>query len=179
MPDFDPGPLSDVSVVRDAHWTLVFVRDLRHPVEKVWSALTDPAQLAQWAPYTADRDLAAVGAARLSMIDGDRPVDLAGLVTEVDPPTLLAYAWGEDVLRWELEPTAGGTRLTLRHTAAGRDPLPKLAAGWHLCLVVADRLLAGDPIPPIRGMDALDYGWSELNEAYGRKLGIPATPPGR
>lgn len=172
---FDPGPLSEVSVLREQHWTLVFVRDLRHPVEKVWSALTDPAQLAEWAPFTADRDLAAVGEAKLAMIDGDDTVDLAGVVTEVDPPALLVYSWGADVLRWELEPTAAGTRLTLRHTAVDRDMLPKMAAGWHLCLVVADRLLAGDPIPPIRGMDALNYGWTELNEAYGDKLGIPAT----
>lgn len=172
MSTFDPGPLSEVSVVREEHWTLVFVRDLRHPVEKVWSALTDPAQLEQWAPFRADRDLAAVGETKLSMIDGADAIDMVGVVTEVDPPALLVYRWGDDVLRWELAPNAGGTRLTLRHSVVDRDMMPKMAAGWQLCLVVADRLLAGDPIPPIRGMDALNYGWSELHDAYARKLGI-------
>lgn len=176
MNAFDPGPPHEVSVVHDEHWTLVFVRELRHPPVKVWAALTDPEQLGKWAPFTADRDLAALGEARLAMIDSDQPLDVPGRVTEVDPPALLVYSWGGDVLRWELAETPTGTRLTLRHTAADRALLPKLAAGWHLCLLVAERLLAGTPIPPIRGMDALNYGWPELNESYAKELDIPVTP---
>ena len=38
-------------------WTLIFIRDLRHPPDEVWAALTDPEQLPAWAPYTADRHL--------------------------------------------------------------------------------------------------------------------------
>ena len=38
-------------------WTLVLVRELRHPPKKVWQALTDPAQLREWAPFDADRSL--------------------------------------------------------------------------------------------------------------------------
>jgi hypothetical protein len=45
-------------------------------------------------------------------------------------------------------------------------PWPKTAAGWHLCLAVADHLLAGDPIGPIRGQGAKEWGRDELNEAY-------------
>ena len=69
---------------------------------------------------------------------------LAATVTTAQPPTLLEYTWGEDHLRWELAPTPTGTRLTLRHTLADQDFVPKVAAGWHLCLVVAGRLLDGD-----------------------------------
>ena len=29
-------------------WTLVLVRDLRHPPAKVWRALTEPEQLREW-----------------------------------------------------------------------------------------------------------------------------------
>ena len=44
---FRPGPLAEVSrVPADGEWDLVFVRDLRHPPEKVWAALTEPEQLA-------------------------------------------------------------------------------------------------------------------------------------
>jgi hypothetical protein len=53
---------------------------------------------------------------------------------------------------------------------ADREFLSKAAAGWHLCLVVADRLLAGTPIPPIRGEEAMSYGWSDLDEAYTKLL---------
>jgi uncharacterized protein YndB with AHSA1/START domain len=49
----------------------VFVRDLRHAPERVFRALTDPAELAAWAPFDADRDLAAAGPATLTMAGGD------------------------------------------------------------------------------------------------------------
>jgi len=42
-------------------WTLVLVRELRHPPHKVWEALTDPAQLREWAPFDADKSLGTVG----------------------------------------------------------------------------------------------------------------------
>ena len=42
-------------------WTLVLVRELRHPPEKVWRALTDPVHLREWAPFDADRSLATAG----------------------------------------------------------------------------------------------------------------------
>ncbi|MFC4010398.1 SRPBCC family protein [Nonomuraea purpurea] len=169
---FDPGPLADVGC-RPAGpgWTLVFVRDLKHPPEKVWAALTEPGQLSQWAPFTSARDLAETGAVTLTMIDGDQSVDMPASVTRAEPPALLEYTWGPDVLRWELAPTALGTRLTLLHTVGERAAVPKMAAGWHLCLRVAEQLLDGRPIPPIRGQIALEYGWEDLNAAYTAKLG--------
>ncbi|GAA4209377.1 SRPBCC family protein [Actinocatenispora rupis] len=154
----------------DGGWALVFVRELRHAPERVWAALTEPGQLAAWAPYTADRDLAATGDATLTMIDGEDGQDLAATVSRSEPPTLLEYTWGDSLLRWELAPAGGGTRLTLRQTLAEPEWASKIAAGWHLCLDVAEHLLDGDPVPPIRGMDAMNHGWTELNTAYGERL---------
>lgn len=171
---FDPGPLAEVSYRHeDDRWTLVFVRALRHLPEAVWAALTDPEQIAGWAPYVADRDLARPGAATLTMIDGDTAEELPAEVTRAEPPSLLEYTWGTDVLRWELAPTGSGTELTLRHTVGDAGMLSKAAAGWHLCLVVADHLLDDDPIEPIRGQAAMDYGWRELDEAYAARLDVP------
>ncbi|GIH05116.1 hypothetical protein Rhe02_31830 [Rhizocola hellebori] len=168
---FTPSPLADVSHdIRDYKWMLVFVRDFRHPPEKVWAALTEPGQLSQWAPFTTDRDLSELGNAALTMIDGETVDVTAAQVIRAEPPRLLEYTWGEDLLRWELEPAGAGTRLTLRHTVQGREWLPKVAAGWHLCLDVAQHLLDGDPVGPIRGADAVHFGWNELNEAYEREL---------
>jgi uncharacterized protein YndB with AHSA1/START domain len=93
------------------------------------------------------------------------------MVLRAEPPTLLEYTWGDDLLHWELTPSPSGTRVTLRHTLADPDFLPKVAAGWHLCLVVAHRLMDGEPVGPIRGQDAMSYGWQELNDAYAEKLG--------
>lgn len=171
---FDPGPLADVGCrTADDRWSLVFVRDLRHPRERVWAALTDPAQLREWAPFTADRSLDRTGAATLTMIDSESPQDLPASVHRAEPPALLEYTWGTDLLRWELAATDLGTRLTLLHTVTERGSVPKVAAGWHLCLVVAERLLDRRPIGPIRGEDAFNYGWRELYDGYAKKLGIP------
>jgi uncharacterized protein YndB with AHSA1/START domain len=153
-------------------WTLVFVRELRHPPEKVWAALTDRAQVGEWAPFTSDRDLNTPGDATLTMIDGDVSEELRAQVVRAERPNLLEYSWGDDLLRWELSATESGTELTLRHTIADREFLAKAAAGWHLCLDVMEHLLDGAPIGPIRGRDAMNHGWEELHEAYAADLGI-------
>jgi uncharacterized protein YndB with AHSA1/START domain len=180
--DFDPGPLAAVEYFADGGgWTVVFTRDLAHPCDKVWTMLTDPAQLRAWAPYTANRNLATTGPATLTMLDGqdtDLPPDqsLANLpaeVTRADAPTTLEYTWGTDRLRWQLDALgSGGTRLTLRHTVGSVDMIPKVSAGWHLCLVVAERALDGNPITPIVGEAAMSYGWQDLHDAYAKQLGI-------
>jgi hypothetical protein len=66
------GELSEVAKLgADGGWTLVFVRALRHPPERVWEALTDPSQMREWAPLTANRNLGTTGPAIVSMIDGE------------------------------------------------------------------------------------------------------------
>jgi uncharacterized protein YndB with AHSA1/START domain len=100
---FDPGPLADATVQPDGdRWTLVFVRDLHHPPAAVWTALTDPAEIDRWAPFTAARDLAEPGDTVLTMVDGDEKTDLPATVLRSEPPDLLEYTWGDDLLRCEL-----------------------------------------------------------------------------
>jgi hypothetical protein len=42
---YTPGPASEAQVRKDGeNWTLILVRELRHPPEKFWEALTDPAR---------------------------------------------------------------------------------------------------------------------------------------
>ncbi|MFI5924953.1 SRPBCC family protein [Micromonospora sp. NPDC051543] len=168
---FRPTPPAEARAEHaDRGTTLVFVRDLRHPPGAVWAALTDPAQLAQWAPFLADRDLGSPGAAVLTLVDGETSVQQTAAVRRAEPPHLLEYTWGDDLLRWELTASGSGTRLTLRHTVAEPGALPMVAAGWHLCLDVADRLLDGDPVGPIRGAEAKDFGWPALRDAYAERL---------
>jgi uncharacterized protein YndB with AHSA1/START domain len=166
---FDPGPLDDVTLTDD--WTLVFVRELPQPPASVWTALTEPSSLDQWAPFTASRSLDVVGAATLTLVDGDDKTDIPAVVEVADAPTLLEYTWGDDRLRWELSPSGQGTRLILRHTLARPDLDASVAAGWHLCLVVLRRLLDGDPVGVIRGRDAMAFGWESLRDGYAAKLG--------
>jgi uncharacterized protein YndB with AHSA1/START domain len=170
--DFDPGPPAGATVVADGDtWTLVFIRDLPHPPGRVWAALTDPDRLDQWAPFAAARDLAATGDTTLTMVDGPDRTPVPATVRRAEAPELLEYTWGDDLLRWELSPVAGGTRLTLRHTLAakpGQDAM--VAAGWHLCLAVLARLLGGDPVGVIRGRDATAHGFAALRDGYAEKF---------
>ena len=59
---YAPGPASGAQVRKDGEkWTLILVRELRHSPDKVWQALTDPAQLREWAPFDADGSLGTAG----------------------------------------------------------------------------------------------------------------------
>jgi uncharacterized protein YndB with AHSA1/START domain len=174
-----PGPATGADVQKDGDkWTLVLVRDLRHPPAMVWQALTDPAQLSEWAPFDADRNLGAAGPAKLSTVGTPTPTISETNVTRAEAPRLLEYSWGGNDLRWELEPRGGGTRLTLWHNI-DRGFISWGAAGWHICFDVLDRLLVGEPIGRIVGAEALRLdGWQRLTVEYATQFGvaIPSWP---
>jgi uncharacterized protein YndB with AHSA1/START domain len=172
---FQPGAAEAQVREEGSHWTLVFVRHLQHPPSKVWLALTDPVQLREWAPFDPDRDLGSTGEARLTLVGAETPEVFDSEVRRAEPPTLLEYTWGDDVLRWELEPVASGTRLTLRHTLAERSWLSRVAAGWHICLDVAERALDGRPVGRIVAEDAKRFGWERLNTEYAQRFGVEDT----
>ncbi len=113
---YTPGPASGAQVQKDGEkWTLILVRQLRHPPAMVWQALTDPAHLSEWAPFEADRNLAVVGPVKLSTVGTPAPQVSETTVKRAEAPKLLEYSWGGNDLRWELEPLGSGTRLTLWH----------------------------------------------------------------
>jgi uncharacterized protein YndB with AHSA1/START domain len=67
-----------------------------------------------------------------------------GEVTQVDPPSLLEYTWGEEILRWELRADgAGGCRLVFTNILDKDSVSPDLAAGWHAGLEVVEAQLNG------------------------------------
>jgi uncharacterized protein YndB with AHSA1/START domain len=157
--------------------TVVLTRDLSFDRNSVWAMLTEPKRLRQWAPYTADRDLSQVGRCVLTMLsDGDAPdVDIPSVVLVSDAPESLEYSWASDMLAWHLTTVGSGSRLTLHQTLADATMASAVAAGWHLCLDVANAVLAGTPVAPIRGMEAINHGWHDLNERYAVALGVAPT----
>jgi uncharacterized protein YndB with AHSA1/START domain len=175
-----PGSAAGAEVRKDGEsWTLVLVRDLRHPPARVWQALTDPAQLSEWAPFDADRNLGAVGQVKLATVGTPTPQVSESTVKRAEAPRLLEYCWGGNDLRWELEPLGDGTRLTLWHNIDRRF-VSWGAAGWHLCFDVLDQLLAGVPIGRIVGAEAMKFdGWLRLVGEYATRFGIEPTgrPP--
>ncbi len=177
--EYMPGPAAGAEVLKDGEqWTLVLVRELRHSPEIVWKGLTDPASLREWAPFDADRSLAAVGPVKLSTVGTPTPQISETQVTRVEAPTLLQYRWGDKDIRWKLESFGGGTRLTLWHNI-DRGFISMGAAGWHICFDVLDRLLADAPIGRIVGGEAMKFGWPRLNTEYAQQFGTeaPKWPP--
>lgn len=171
-----PGPAAGAQVRKDGDkWTLILVRELRHSPERVWQALTDPAHLREWAPFDADCSMAAVGSkVKLTTVGAPTPHVTETTVTRAEPSKVLEYNWGGQDIRWELEPIAGGTRLTLWHNIQRRF-ISMGAAGWHICLDVLDHLLSGTPIGRIVGPDAMRFdGWQRLNADYAREFGMEA-----
>jgi uncharacterized protein YndB with AHSA1/START domain len=168
-----PGPANVAHVEKDGDkWTLVLVRDLRHSPEKVWKAITDPAQLREWAPFDADKNLGATGSTvKLTTVGAPAPQVSETKVTRADAPRLLEYKWGGFDMRWQLEAVGSGTRLTL-WTNIDRRYISMGAAGWQICLDVLDHLLSGDAIGRIVGPDAMQFeGWQRLNAEYSKQFG--------
>jgi uncharacterized protein YndB with AHSA1/START domain len=178
---YTPGPAGGAQVRKDGeNWGLILVRELRHPPEKVWQALTDPAHLREWAPYEADGSLGAVGATvKLTTVGAPTPQVSEATVTRADAPKELVYNWGDHEIRWELEASGAGTRLTL-WTSINRRFISMGAAGWHICFDVLDHLLNGTPIGRIAGPEAMKFGgWQRLNAEYAKQFGLetPGWPP--
>ena len=172
---YRPGPARGAQVRKEGeNWTLVLVRELRHPPQAVWKALTDPASLREWAPFDADADLGVAGrTVTLTTVAAPTPQASETKVRRAEAPRLLEYNWGTQEMRWELEPQPQGTRLTLWHNI-DRGFISMGAAGWHICLDVLERLVAGDPIGRIVAGDAMKFGWPRLNTEYAKQFGVEA-----
>ena len=98
--------------------SLLFELDLKHPPQKVWRALTEPALLAQWLLPVVGFKLEP-GAAFTLTAQPQPGWDgiVNGRVAEIQEHSKLSYAWvvGEldTVVTFTLAPTETGTRLTV------------------------------------------------------------------
>ncbi len=163
---YQPGPASGAQVRKDGEkWTLILTRELRHPPEKVWEALTNPAHLREWAPFDTADNLGRAGTVNLTWVGTGASSETK--VTRADAPNVLEY--GD--MRWELEASGKGTRLTLWHSIDRRF-ISWGAAGWHICFDVLDRFLEGAPIRRMVGPEAMKFeGWQRLSAEYAKQFG--------
>lgn len=102
-------------------------RRLGFPIEEVWSAITEPARLADWwPPFAAEVavDLRVGGLISFPWPDGDETQTLTFTILRLEPPTLLEHthtspgSW----MRYELEPLADGAGTRLLATYFVPDP---------------------------------------------------------
>ena len=176
--EYSPGSAAGAEVRKDGErWTLVLVRELRHPPAMVWRALTEPDELREWAPFDADRPLDTKGSVELTTVGAPTPQVSVTTVRRAEPQRLLEYNWGGNDMRWQLEPSGKGTRLTLWHNI-DRNFIAMGAAGWHICFDVLDRFLGGHPVGRIVGGEAMKFGWKRLHAEYAKQFetAAPSAP---
>jgi uncharacterized protein YndB with AHSA1/START domain len=157
----------------DGRPALRFQRLLAHPVDAVWRAITEPAELERWFPSQIDGDVRVGGELTFSFREQplqDAPVTMTGHVTDLDPPRLFAFYWGDDQLRFELEAAESGAATDLRFTVLldAEDKAARDASGWHQCLdALAAALDGGDP-----GSSFVPDQWRVRYDEYARR-GFP------
>jgi uncharacterized protein YndB with AHSA1/START domain len=145
----------EVLTTEDGRLVIRFVRLLPYPPEKVWQAITDPAQLAAWFPAVVDLDrppgaelffgVTDEQQRRYGMTDDpDRKPN--GRMLRNEPPTLLEYEWLGEILSWEITGTADGSRLVFTNVVSDRDTAGPAAAGWEAGLEVVEAQLDGTPV---------------------------------
>ena len=160
--------LGRLTTTEEGRFALRFERRLAHPPAVVWRAITDVAHLRSWFVEILDYDrsqLEFTAGARLTYVpkgDLDVPVD-QGEVVRFEPPRLLEYTWGDEVLRWELSPDGEtGCRLVFTNIVDEPGTAAAVAPGWHIGLDKLTALLDGDT--------SYDPPWEEVQLAYARAL---------
>jgi uncharacterized protein YndB with AHSA1/START domain len=149
---------------------LRFTRRLAHPPDKVWRAITDPAELRHWFPARVDTE-PRVGAPMRFTFEGMDLAPSSGEVVEFDPPRVFAYRWDDNMLRWEIVPDGDGCRLYFSHTLGGgelwtdRPSAARHAAGWDVCLDALGARLDG------RAAEST-MDWFARNERYVEMFGL-------
>jgi uncharacterized protein YndB with AHSA1/START domain len=158
----------------DGRWQLRLTRVFRHPVEKVWRAISQPEHLAHWFPTTIEGERV-VGAPLRFSFPADPLPPFEGEMVAYEPPSLMELRWGPDVLRLELRATAEGTELTLFDTLEERGKAARDGAGWHTCLDALAVALDGADTP--RAEMKMDR-WHEVNARYVEIFGPEAATIG-
>jgi uncharacterized protein YndB with AHSA1/START domain len=133
--------MSDTSTVTQS---VIIERDLPHPPDKIWRALTQPHLIAEW---LMKNDFRPVVGHRFDLRADWGSV--ACEVLEVEPTTTLSYTWGDDVLKtvvtWTLAPTGTGTRLRMEQAGFQPDQ-PRYyhgaRSGWPRFLDTLEQVLA-------------------------------------
>jgi uncharacterized protein YndB with AHSA1/START domain len=123
--------------------TIERTTELPHPVERVWAALTDPAEFGRWFSQSAAWELREGAAMSMSW---DEHGTAPGVIVAVSPMTRFAYRWGSEdrplepgqstLVEWTLTPTAsGGTTVTVVESGFailynGPDQIQDNTRGW-------------------------------------------------
>jgi uncharacterized protein YndB with AHSA1/START domain len=144
---------------------LRFERTLAHSVERVWRAVSVPAELERWFPAAADWTPATGETFEAGGMTGE--------VTEVDPPHRLAWTFAGELYSFDLTPHGdGGCRLVFVHVVNDGTPVAQTAAGWESYLSRLEPHLSGGHLSEQQAHES----WGEVHERYAERFGVDPEP---
>ena len=135
-----------MSVAADTR-SVVLERELAHPPEKVWRALTQPHLIEAW---LLKNDFAPAMGHRFKLTGDWGSVDCE--VTQVETNRALAYSWSAmglgTLVEFHLTPTSGGTHLRVEQSGFPTEPstdryFTGAQWGWQKFLAALDEVVAG------------------------------------
>ena len=139
----------------DGTRSVVVERDIAHPPERIWRALTQPHLIAEW---LMKNDFKPVAGHRFTLSRTPKPevnIVVDCQVLHIEPERSLTYSWNafdlESVVTFTLTPTPTGTHLRIEQS--GFPPEQKAAlkganASWPHMLAALEALLTrADPQP--------------------------------
>jgi uncharacterized protein YndB with AHSA1/START domain len=105
--------------------SVVVEREIPHPPEKIWRALTQPHLIEEW---LMKNDFKPVAGHRFNLRKDPQPdvtIVVDCQVTAIEPNKTLSYTWQayglESVVTWTLMPTSTGTRLRMEQSGFRPD----------------------------------------------------------
>jgi uncharacterized protein YndB with AHSA1/START domain len=151
----------------DGRPALRFERRLDHPIERVWRAVSEPAELSRWfvseVPWLpeAGEEFEAAGE--------------AGRITALEPPRLLAWTWGVERYSFELTADGDGCVLVFTHVFNPElGPSWQHAAGWETYFNRLEAHLAGGHLSEADAHEGIDDRMAQYRAAFGADGERPA-----
>ncbi len=124
--------------------SVVVERDIAHPPEKIWRALTQPHLIEEW---LMKNDFKPVVGHGFNLRADWGAVECC--VMAVEPNKTLSYTWGayglESVVTWTLTPTSTGTHLRMEQSGFRPDQQQAYGgakAGWPRFFANLEQVLA-------------------------------------
>jgi len=139
---------------------LRFERRLDHSVERVWRAVSEPAELARW--FVAPVDW------KPKAGEVFEAAGQAGEITELEAPRRIAWSWGDELFRFELRHDGESCLLIFTHVFGDRSLGAQHAAGWETYFNRLDCHLAGEFLSE----EEAHRGVADRHERYAESFGL-------
>jgi uncharacterized protein YndB with AHSA1/START domain len=124
--------------------TVIVEREIPHPPEKIWRALTQPHLIGEW---LMNNDFQPVLDHKFTLRGDWGAVDCQ--VLKIEPHTTLSYSWAahglESIVTWTLTPTSKGATLRMEQTGFRPDQEQAYRGakmGWGAFFAKLEQVLA-------------------------------------